>query len=148
MKSLPLITVAVGSVFCLSAAADARTDSGPPPAAPPIASEPSAGGPKEPAVAERQIAVVKSLDFELDYNENLAGPVGIRKVELWGTRDGGHTWSFYGSDPDRKGPITVRVKSPGVYGFRISVQDNEGHGGMPPRSGEAPEVWISVELDK
>jgi len=92
--------------------------------------------------------MVNSRTFEMDYEIDSVGPSGVAKVELWGTRDGGRTWSSYGTDPDNRSPIRVNVEGEGLYGFRIVVQSGSGLGGLPPRSGDAPELWVAVDLTK
>src|SRR5690606_18090450 len=92
--------------------------------------------------------MVNSRSFELDYEVDAIGPSGIAKVELWGSRDGGRTWSSYGVDNDNRSPIRVNVEGEGLYGFRIAVQSGSGLGGQPPRSGDHPELWVGVDLTK
>ncbi|MBX3412754.1 MAG: hypothetical protein KF708_08705 [Pirellulales bacterium] len=92
--------------------------------------------------------IVNSRRFELEYEVDSIGPSGIGKVELWGTRDGGRTWSSYGVDIDKRSPLVVSVDEEGIYGFRIAVTSGSGLGGFAPRSGDLPEVWIGVDLTK
>lgn len=92
--------------------------------------------------------IVNSRRFELDYEVDSVGPSGIGKVELWGTRDGGRTWSSFGLDIDKRSPLVVAVDEEGVYGFRIAVTSGSGLGGLAPRSGDLPEVWIGVDVTK
>jgi len=92
--------------------------------------------------------MVSSKSFDLEYEVDAIGPAGIAKVELWGTRDGGRTWSSYGVDSDNRSPIRATVEGEGLYGFRLVVQSGSGLGGLPPRSGDPPEVWIMVDLTK
>lgn len=91
---------------------------------------------------------VNSRRFELEYEIESVGPSGLNKVELWGTRDGGRAWTSYGVDADKRSPMLVSVDGEGVFGFRIVAQSNSGLGGLPPRSGDLPEVWIGVDLTK
>ncbi|MHB1036895.1 MAG: hypothetical protein ACYC0Y_19950 [Pirellulales bacterium] len=93
-------------------------------------------------------SMVNSRRFELEYDVESIGPAGIGKVELWGTTDGGTTWKSYAVDDDNRSPILVAVDGEGVYGFRVVVQSSAGLGGAPPKSGDAPEVWIGVDLTK
>lgn len=92
--------------------------------------------------------IVNSRRFELDYEVDSVGPSGIGEVELWGTRDGGRTWSSFGLDADKRTPLVVAVDEEGIYGFRIAVTSGSGLGGLAPRSGDLPEVWIGVDLTK
>jgi hypothetical protein len=93
--------------------------------------------------------MVNSRKFALEYEVESVGPAGIAKVEIWGTRDGGRTWDSYDvSEPNGEGPVRVSVEGEGLYGFRITVQDRNGFGGRPPRSGDVPELWVGVDLTK
>lgn len=92
--------------------------------------------------------MVNSRNFELDYEIDAVGPSGVGKVELWGTRDGGRTWSDYATDADKQSPIGVQVDGEGLYGFRILVQTGSGYGGRPPAEGDVPDVWVGVDLTK
>jgi hypothetical protein len=95
------------------------------------------------AVRPRMVA---SLNFELEYEIEAVGPSGIGKVELWGTRDGGRTWSDYAVDNDQQSPMPVSVQGEGIYGFSILVQSGSGFGGRPPAEGDSPDIWIGVDL--
>ena len=92
--------------------------------------------------------MVNSRSFELEYEIDSVGPSGIAKVELWGTRDGGRTWSSIGTDADNRSPMSISVPGEGIYGFRIVVQSGSGLGGRPPLPGDMPEIWIGVDLTK
>ena len=92
--------------------------------------------------------MVDSRRFALEYEVESVGPSGISKIEIWGTRDAGRTWASYGIEPGRQGPVRMNVEGEGLYGFRITVQDGNGFGGRPPRSGDLPELWVGVDLTK
>lgn len=91
--------------------------------------------------------LVGSRTFALEYDLDDGGR-GVTKVELWGTRDGGQTWSRFAQDDDNRSPLIVTVDSDGLYGFRILVQTADGPTAEPPRSGDAPELWVSVDLKR
>jgi hypothetical protein len=92
--------------------------------------------------------MVGSRSFELEYEIDAVGPSGVGRVELWGTLDGGRSWSVYGVDSDNRSPVSLRVEREGIYGFRIVVQSGSGLGGQPPASGDPADVWIGVDLEK
>jgi hypothetical protein len=92
--------------------------------------------------------MVNSKRFALEYEIESAPAGGIAKVEVWGTRDGGRTWTSYGVEPSRQGPVRVSVDAEGLYGFRITVQDARGSGNSPPKNGDLPELWVGVDLTK
>ena len=90
--------------------------------------------------------MVNSRLFELIYDDDSVRPAGGR-IELWGTKDGGQTWKNFVTGDDCRKPLAISVDADGVYGFR-AVAVVAGAGGVSPRSGELPEVWIGVDLTK
>ena len=114
----------------------------------PVTNTPPSGSSNPQFPPGQRPRMVNSRTFEMDYEIDSVGPSGVAKVELWGTRDGGRTWSSYGTDPDNRSPIRVNVEGEGLYGFRIVVQSGSGLGGLPPRSGDSPELWVAVDLTK
>ena len=92
--------------------------------------------------------MVNTTMFELEYAVESVGPSGIARVELWGTPDGGQSWSSFGTDDDKQSPMIVHVPGEGVFGFRVAVQSGVGLGGEPPQSGTTPDVWIGVDMTK
>jgi hypothetical protein len=103
--------------------------------------------PGSPAPRER-IRMVSSTRFQLDYDVESVGPSGVDRVELWGTRDGGRTWTSFGADEDKRSPLVVTVREEGIYGFRVAVRSGAGLGGEAPRPGDAPDVWVGVDWTK
>ncbi|MCE9607468.1 MAG: hypothetical protein K8U03_21485, partial [Planctomycetia bacterium] len=102
-------------------------------------------GPTPPGVKPR---LVNSRRFELDYDIESVGTAGVAKVELWGTRDGGKSWTSLGNDPDSTSPYVVIVDREGVYGFRMVIESTTGLRGPAPQPGELPEVWVGVDVTK
>jgi hypothetical protein len=92
--------------------------------------------------------VVASRTFELEYEVEDAGHWGVSHVTLWGTRDGGQSWRRYAEDDDLRSPLRVTVEEEGRYGFRIVAEAAGGVPPAPPRAGEAPELWIEVDLHR
>ncbi len=92
--------------------------------------------------------LVGSRTFALEYDLDDAGSEGVARVELWGTRDGGQTWNRYTVDNDNRSPLIATVDSEGLYGFKILVQSATGAPITAPRSGEEPELWVSVDLHR
>lgn len=109
------------------------------------AAERDATGSLPPGIRPRMI---NSRRFELAYDVESVGPSGIGRVELWGTRDGGRSWSSFGVDEDRQSPLLVTVNEEGIFGFRVVVTSGAGLGGDPPKSGDLPDIWIGVDLTK
>jgi len=125
---------------------------------PGIGSQHSPSGPSVPGSRDglppgglppgQRVRVVNALQFELEYDVESVGPSGIARVELWGTRDGGRTWTSFGRDDDKLSPFLVRVREEGIYGFCIAVQSGVGLGDEPPQPGSPAQVWIGVDLTK
>ncbi len=92
--------------------------------------------------------LVGSRTFALEYDLDDAGSEGVARVELWGTRDGGQSWNRYTVDNDNRSPLITTVDSEGLYGFKILVQSATGAPITAPRSGEEPELWVSVDLHR
>jgi hypothetical protein len=90
--------------------------------------------------------MVATRTFELEYEVDSVGASGIGRVELWGTLDGGRTWSAFGVDNDNRSPLSVRADKEGIYGFRIVVRSGSGLSGQQPQPGDAADVWIGVDL--
>jgi hypothetical protein len=91
--------------------------------------------------------MVGSRTFALEYDLEQVGRSGISTIELWGTRDGGRTWSCYALDDDNRSPLIVTVDDEGLYGFRIVAQSADVVA-APPTSGEPPELWVAVDLQR
>ena len=90
--------------------------------------------------------LIGSRTFALEYDLEDVGRWGVSKVELWGTRDEGRTWRMYAEDDDQRSPLVVTVDDEGRYGFRIVVQSAGGPEGIRPQPGDAPELWVAVDL--
>lgn len=92
--------------------------------------------------------ITDSPSFELEYELFDVGPLGVRMVELWFTRDRGKTWELYGSDSDKQSPMEVEVKKQGLYGFRLVVHGHDAATPRPPEDGEPADIWIGVDWAK
>lgn len=92
--------------------------------------------------------VVRSKKFTLEYDDEVLGPDGIARVELYGTLDAGRTWHKLGEDSDRQSPYVVDMPQAGVYGFRIAVAGHNGLASRPPKDGDKPELWVQVDLSE
>jgi hypothetical protein len=103
--------------------------------------------PTSPASPPGQVKRVGSRTFALEYDLDDAGRWGVSTVELWGTRDGGQTWRVYTRDDDNHSPLVATVDEEGIYGFRI-VAASVGATPDVPSAGDAPELWVSVDLQR
>jgi hypothetical protein len=100
-----------------------------------------------PTAPDSPPKMVNSRLFELEYQMDTVALSGAQRVELWGTRDGGFSWSNFGADRDKQSPMLVTVNEEGLYGFRVVLQDARLDDEKPQR-GDRPDVWIGVDLSK
>ncbi|MBL7041827.1 MAG: hypothetical protein ISR77_24545 [Pirellulaceae bacterium] len=107
----------------------------------------SADGRVELPAGERP-HMTNSKRFNLDYSIDAVGPMGVDKVELWVTRNGGRDWDLWGLDEDRETPFLVSVKEQGVYGFRIVIVGRNGLASQTPRSGDLADLWVGFDNTK
>jgi hypothetical protein len=91
---------------------------------------------------------VNSRTFALEYELENISQRGVARVELWGTRDNGQTWRSFAVDDDNRSPIQVTVDEEGLYGFRIVVEAAGMPGGLTPRTGDRPDLWVGVDLHR
>jgi hypothetical protein len=141
----------------MSDSPDLHTPIEPMPAAPDIAPLPPSALEPMPAsqpveqidapTAERP-RLTNARRFSLDYDIQSVGPEGVSAVELWGTNDGGRSWSKWGVDPDNTSPFDVEVNHEAVYGFRIVVAGKNGLATSTPQPGDAADIWVGVDLTR
>jgi hypothetical protein len=92
--------------------------------------------------------MTNSKRFNLDYSIDAVGPLGVDKVELWVTRNGGRDWDLWGLDEDRETPFLVPVEEEGIYGFRIVIVGRNGLASQTPKSGDLADLWVGVDATK
>ena len=86
-----------------------------------------------------------SRAFSLDYAVETDPGNQISAVELWGTTDGGKSWSAWGNDPDRRSPFDIQVQADGLFGFRMVVVGSNGLANHRPLPGDNADAWIQVD---
>ncbi len=101
--------------------------------------QPNPGGPP--------VRFVNSKRISLNYKIDDVGPSGVSTVELWYTQDG-RGWQKYGEDQRHQPPFVIDVHGEGVYGFTLLVRSGVGLGERAPQPGDAPQVWVEVDLTK
>jgi hypothetical protein len=89
--------------------------------------------------------VVNSKKIALQFQVKNAGPSGVSLVEVWRTCDG-RTWELFSKAVNSKPPLYVEVEKEGLYGFTIIPRSGVGLGRPAPVSGEAPQLWVEVDL--
>jgi hypothetical protein len=89
--------------------------------------------------------MTRTTRFNLAYSVDAAGPMGLEKVELWVSRNGGADWNLWGTDDDMESPFLVDVDSEGVYGFRVVLVSRNGLASQTPRSGDLADLWVGID---
>lgn len=104
------------------------------------------GKPSDPLVQEtkEEILHVKKRGFELSFQVDNVGPSKVRSIDVWWTHDG-KAWKRYPDDVRPASPIPITVQADGRYGFTLIARNGAGLSGNPPRSGDAPQVWVEVD---
>ncbi|MEC8475543.1 MAG: hypothetical protein VXZ38_12880 [Planctomycetota bacterium] len=104
--------------------------------------------PESAVILERvPLRFSKGKRFSLDYELEAVGLQGAESIELYGTTDNGKTWQLWGSDPDQQSPFDIETQDVGVFGFRICVVGRNGLASPRPLTGEAPDIFVVVDVD-
>jgi hypothetical protein len=93
------------------------------------------------------VRLVNQKRITLNYQVREVGPSGVSGVELWYTRDG-KTWKRDETGTETKPPYIIEVSEEGLYGFTLLAKNGIGLSNDPPKSGDAPQVWVEVDLTK
>jgi hypothetical protein len=93
------------------------------------------------------VRLVNQKRITLNYQVREVGPSGVSGVELWYTRDG-KTWRRDETGTETKPPYIIEVSEEGLYGFTLLAKNGIGLSNDPPKSGDAPQVWVEVDLTK
>lgn len=93
------------------------------------------------------VRMVNSSRILLNYKVKDVGPSGLSTVDLWYTANG-KDWKK-DEKPIRKGPPYVfESEGEGTYGFTLIARSGLGRGKQPPKQGDAPQVWVTVDTTK
>lgn len=96
------------------------------------------------AAGDRKVIHVNSKSFKLNYSIDGAGPSLVKYVEVWMTKDT-TTWAKHGKEAPSTGPHQITVPAQGRYGFTLRPISGVGRGGVSPRAGDLPQVWVEVD---
>ena len=66
-------------------------------------------------------------------------------MELWSTRNGGHSWERIAVDEDTSSPINVTFQEEGLFGCRLEIVKDVSGSPIPPRAGESPSTWVGID---
>lgn len=134
----------VGSSPAGTVAPPAANTASPAPVAEPGATIPvPATAPTQGTNVPPRMSVCRSNQVVVNYEVDRLGPRGDSRVELWGTKDRGMTWTRLAVDDDRQSPVEAKLDQEGAWGLLIAVAGAEGY--RPPQPDTEPEVYIEVD---
>jgi hypothetical protein len=88
---------------------------------------------------------VPSQHFDLEYSlEQHADP--LHEVVLWYTMDDGASWQVYGTDEDRRSPMSVEAPHEGRIGLFLVAANATGPSSAPPTTNTKPQSWVLVDF--
>jgi hypothetical protein len=96
------------------------------------------------------VRIVNSKRISINYDVKEIGKSGIAVIELWYTRNEGRTWQKYNEkvNPEAKDAYTFEAAEEGLYGFTLVARNRAGFGEPAPKVGDAPQVYVEVDLTK
>ncbi len=95
---------------------------------------------------------VNHTDINVRFALEDVGPSGA-VVELYYTKGGGR-WEKYREpqtfreSSQREASFRATLPGEGAYGVSLSIKSGVGYGDPPPRPGEAPQIWVVIDLTK
>ena len=108
---------------------------------------PNAGGEATAKTVPASARMINSKRITLNYELKDVGALGVAGVELWCTQDT-RTWQRGEIIAQTNHSFTVEVKDEGLYGFTLLARNGSGAGKEPPKPGDQPQVWVSVDVTK
>jgi hypothetical protein len=90
--------------------------------------------------------LVNTKRITLNFEVKDVGASGVSAVELWFTQDG-KEWKKHDAPAQAKAYV-VEVDDEGMYGFTLLARSGTGLAKDPPQPGDAPQVWVIVDLTK
>jgi hypothetical protein len=94
------------------------------------------------------LQLFNSKRIAFNYEVKDPASTGVAGIELWGTTDS-HTWKRYDIVSRTAHSVMVDVKDEGLYGFTMIARGkNDTAKNQPPQPGEAPQIWVAVDMTK
>jgi hypothetical protein len=105
--------------------------------------------------------MINQPKLTLEYKVAKYGPSGVGSVELYYTRDDGHTWQPFGGQikvnvppPSDTNPaetsvrrsLMIELPEEGTYGLYMVVKSGAGLGKPPPQPGEPPQMRVQLDM--
>lgn len=104
--------------------------------------------PKSPPVNLGVLRLINSKRITFHYEVKDPAAMGVAGLEMWGTTDM-RSWKKYSIATRAPSSLVVEVKEEGLYGFSMVARGKtETAKDQPPLPGEAPQVWVCVDLTK
>jgi hypothetical protein len=104
--------------------------------------------PKSPPVNLGVLRLLNNKRITFHYEVKDPAAVGVASMEMWGTTDM-RSWKKYDIVSRGRSSLVVEVKEEALYGFSMIARGkNELGKNQPPLTGEAPQVWVCVDLTK
>jgi hypothetical protein len=111
-----------------------------------------ASGADQPTVEVTRAQVINYPRFDLGFDVEQRGPSGIKRVDVWVTRDEGKTWRKWHERDGRGGAVRVELdvrentQLEGTYGFRLVPVSGTGLSEGEPPAGAAPEMRVILDV--
>jgi hypothetical protein len=125
----------------------------PAPVLPTQGSAPAGGWPgPAPTVEVSRAQVINYARFDLGFDLEQHGPSGIKRVDLWVTRDEGKSWQKWSQHDGKGGAVRVALDVPGNaqlegnYGFRLVPTSGAGLSEAKPEAGDAPDMRVVLDV--
>ncbi len=95
---------------------------------------------------------VNHTDINVRFALEDVGPSGAI-VELYYTKGGGRWEKYrepqtYRDSSQREASFRASLPGEGAYGISLSIKSGVGYGDPPPKAGEAPQMWVVIDLTK
>jgi hypothetical protein len=93
--------------------------------------------------------LINKKRISLRYKVDQVGKSGLSAIDVWVTQDG-TGWRKYDPvsvDKDtRESAIPLEFPGEGLYGITLVAKSGVGLSEPPPRPGDAPQIWVEVDL--
>jgi hypothetical protein len=118
----------------------------------PVAVWTGPSGVAAPTVEVSRAQFINYLSFDMNYEVESRGPSGIRRVDLYVTRDDGKTWIKWSEHDGKATSVRVNLGVPanpqpeGTYGFRLVPVSGANLSEREPAPGDSPDLRVVVDI--
>lgn len=112
---------------------------------PPAPLSKAVAGDDEPADPGIQPTLCRSDSLVINYALDEGQKDAV--VELWGTQDGGKTWTMLAVDTDGVSPVEAKLQKPGVWGLLVRVPESPTGSGVAPEPGTKPDTFVELDME-